>query len=236
MIKASIIMTAYKRDKVIGATLESICKQKYDYEVIVIEDGDDGGKTRKVVEQFPVKYIQRLNRPDVAFSNPCIPNNIGIKAASGKVLIIQNAENKHITPNSIELLTEPILQNPRLCIFGSVMALKQDGSYDMWYCHPKHNKRPLFFCQAVDRETIIRMGGFDEDFIGYGFDDDDFSHRLKLAGIRFKFSDVLLHHQWHESGSSSTAKEMINNRELFALKKRQGSIIRNRNKEWGVNE
>lgn len=228
----SIVMTAYNRGKLVGATLDSIFCQKYDFEVIVVEDGNDG-ETEYICKNYPVRYVCRRKRPDTtAFCNPSIPNNIGIKMALGKVLIIQNAENKHITADSIKRLSEAILANNDVSVFASVLALDKDGKPEQWYCHPIHNPRPLFFCQAVDRDLAWSIRGFDEDYKFYGYDDDDFSLRLSRIGVRFIFrDDILLHHQWHPTAPRDDRLTQIN-ANLY-MQKLNENPVRNLGREWG---
>lgn len=234
MYKASIIMTAYKRGHLIGATLKSIRDNnpQDDYEIIVVEDGKPTLQTVQACVEWNATYLNRIYRPDVGFSNPCVPNNIGIRMAKGQAIIIQNAENKHMTKNSINLMIEPILNNSKISTFASVMALNPDGSENIWYCHPKHNRRPLFFCQAVDRKLVVDMGGFDEDFKDYGYEDDDFARRLSRQCVKFVYLDsVLIHHQWHET-LPSNHEGMQRSKALFEKKKFE-NVIRNQGREWG---
>lgn len=62
-------------------------------------------------------------------------------------------------------------------------------------------------CVLVRRDVIDRIGGFDERFSPWGFEDDDFSLRVALAGFRTRLAqDVFVHHAhyggqkaaWHE--------------------------------------
>ena len=54
----------------------------------------------------------------------------------------------------------------------------------------KHEQDPFRACKTGNvsiRKTILeKIGGFDEDFKGYGFEDAEFGLRLKKAGYRFK--------------------------------------------------
>ena len=52
------------------------------------------------------------------------------------------------------------------------------------------------FCVLVRREVIERIGGFDERFSPWGFEDDDFSLRAQLAGFRVRVAlDVFVRHE-----------------------------------------
>ena len=39
---------------------------------------------------------------------------------------------------------------------------------------------------SLERSLFVRINGFNEDYVGYGLEDSDLSHRLQLAGARLK--------------------------------------------------
>lgn len=60
------------------------------------------------------------------------------------------------------------------------------------------------FGVLVKREVIERIGGFDERFSPWGFEDDDFSLRIRLAGWRNRVArDVYVHHAEYHSADKS---------------------------------
>ncbi len=52
------------------------------------------------------------------------------------------------------------------------------------------------FCVLVRRDVVDRIGGFDARFSPWGFEDDDFSLRVRLAGFRSRMAlDVFVRHE-----------------------------------------
>jgi GT2 family glycosyltransferase len=204
-MKVSIVLTAYRRAKQLKNTIQSIASQTHkDVQIIVVEDGYDGGATQGVCieaknERLPVEYYQRRRRPNLDFSNPAIPKNIGIRKAVGEILIVQCAEVMYTTPDDLANLIAPVEADPMVSSFALAKALNEDGSFREWYAGPERCAGWfLDFCQAVRREAVINIGGFDEGFQGYGFEDDDFSFRLQKSGIKYQWNHgVIVHHQWH---------------------------------------
>jgi len=233
----SVVMSSYHRSEQLGKTLDSlICQHDVPFEIVVVEDGFDGGLTKAVCDRYPpqlVRYFCRTDRPNVEFSIPTIPNNIAIRQARGKVLLIQPAEIRHVTEGSILKLVQPVLSNPCISNFASVSSLGEDGKHVCWIIHHELKPMPLYACQAVDRAAVMYLRGFDEDFVGYGFDDDDFSFRLQCMGVGFMFSkDVVVEHQFH--GQYSDMKEQCwKNGDLFRKKMKDEIPVRNVNREWG---
>ncbi len=60
----------------------------------------------------------------------------------------------------------------------------------------------LFVTQnaSIPRALFDRVGGFDEDFRGWGYEDTEFGYRLHVAGGAFRIADrALTYHQSHSS-------------------------------------
>lgn len=112
-----------------------------------------------------------------------------------------------------------------------------DGGYDLTRLaeHPAHPGRPvpapgelethgdprLFWSLsfAVRPSVWDRIGGFDEDFEGYGAEDTDFSFRAARAGVGLTWvGGAEVYHQWHPSGSPPVRHldDILRNGELFA--------------------
>lgn len=196
MTSVSVVITTFKRDPQLSNTLASISGNPK--EVIVVDDSPQES-TEKLCKQFGVTYIQRLDRPHDKYSNPSVPINIGLQAAKGDIVILQNAECRHDS-NVVEQFRERVKE--KTAVFAKVQALNQDGSFDIWYTAPKEREMPYFFCGAMFRKHFLELGGMDEDFNQIGFEDEDFGRRLQLAGIHCEFTDnILVSHQWHERPS-----------------------------------
>lgn len=88
-MKFSIIIPTYNEEKDIGATLDSLLGLYYhDKEIIVVDDSTD--TTPRIVSAYAGRGV-KLICPEVR-KGRCEARNIGIRAASGDVLIILNAD------------------------------------------------------------------------------------------------------------------------------------------------
>ncbi len=202
----SVVMTTYKRDRQLWRSLLSVHGAD---EIIVVDDANDPATERLCRDM--ATYIPRLGRPDVPYSNPAVPINIGLSAAKGDIVVLQNAECEHLSDVTEQFR---ICVREGVCSFAKVASLRQDGSFDSWYCSPE-TQRPYFFCGAMLRKHFLELGGMDEAFVGPGYEDDDFAARMQKAGIRFDFSDTIrVNHQWHERDQGSPAI----NQQLFHQK------------------
>ena len=232
----SIVLTTFNRNPQLAVTLASIRAQKFEGEVIVVDDGDGahGYPSAKLLcATFGARHILCRRPASASFRNPAYPNNVGIRAATGEVVILQNAECCHVDPETISKLTA--LVTPANAVFARVLSLQQDGSPGMLYCG-RENQRPYFFCGAIRRDVIVRLRGFDEDYTGAGYDDDDMADRLGGSGVEFVYSDILVHHQWHPpAGEYADVREMqaLYFAKTAAMLRGELGLERNIGREWG---
>lgn len=64
--------------------------------------------------------------------------------------------------------------------------------------NPHYEKLP--FCGGFfvfDVESFFKLGGFNEDFRVYGFDDVEFSNRWRMQGFKISSNKLPLYHLWH---------------------------------------
>ena len=245
--ETSIVMASYNRAHLLRPTLQSIFDRNKEagYEIIVVEDGYDGGATYRTCASFPgIRYHCRRDRPSIAWSNPAVPLNIGIRMARGKVVIIQNPECIHVTGGLVEKLTAAVLADPMGVVFSNCRAYQEGielGHEQGWvsYCDNEARKRPLFFCGGILKEHLVKIRGFDEDYKYYGSEDGDLADRLLAFGLHFTWRDDLrVYHQFHPSawnipGTNKENAETKENRALYAAKTAAFTVERNLGREWG---
>jgi len=74
----------------------------------------------------------------------------------------------------------------------------------------KRHKPKILGCHfSIFREDIERVNGFDEAYIGWGLEDDDFAMRLHKAGMRGRslILEAKALHLWHPSAASRPADQ-----------------------------
>jgi len=222
---------------------------------------DDGSFTaRNVVPEFKdLLNINLIERRQTPGSNPAIPINIGIKEASGEIVVITNPECMPVTSilESVSGLewhnywvspcysvskeyqkqinamdnTNPYFPHyvDSLIPYNS-KSLACEGD-DAWYEHPLIIPRMYYFFAAIHRLEILSIGGIDEDFDeGVGFEDDEFIHRIRLNNFECTHLKDLVLHQNHYTGPSKP----LTNKRLYWEKYNQQNRIANFDREWGI--
>lgn len=250
-MEVSMLITSFCRPHLLKWNLYSLAQQNipFSFETIVLNDGVLD-LTADVCEQFSdrlhLKYVftGHRNTETLCYRVPGFALNIGAKIARGKILIISCAEMFHIN-NTIEHLVAPLLFEPTL-LATSIGKDDQDGSflryleqnqgrYNLhdYYGYPLLNTT-LPFLMAISRKEFFSIGGYDEDFIGFAYDDNDLMDRLLTKGCRLCLTQaqtIHLYHERHDTGKEQTPEYLLNAR---LYHERRGKILRNEGRDWGM--
>jgi GT2 family glycosyltransferase len=241
----SIAISTYNRPVQLAATLESIQRQNYkDLEIVVVDDGTDL-ETERICRG--VRYF-KLNRPQSSsYRDVGYVNNVAIRQTKGEIVILQNAECKHVGLDTIQKLVSCV--NDTNVVFSTVFPLDQngnkygacdcpacDGKEPAYFTYTSNDRpRPYFFCGAMKRAWFEKLRGFDEDYPGGGYDDDDFAARLAKDGLKFEWSEAEVHHQWHPPAGRIDIEpaRLMYERKCAEMEAGLIGTVRNLERDWG---
>jgi glycosyltransferase involved in cell wall biosynthesis len=106
--KISVIVPAYNCEDTIEKCIQSLLAQtvweKYDQEIIVVDDGSRDS-TETIVKKYPVRYIK------IQHSGSVVAINEGIKASIGDIIFIVDA-HAYYANDYLELLVDKLERNP----------------------------------------------------------------------------------------------------------------------------
>lgn len=195
-MKVSIVMTYYNRRPQLIRTLRSIELTDHDdYEVVIVDDASDQG-IEDLQTQFPIKLIRVDERGKYGY-NPCVAFNMGFSAATGQVIVIQNAENMHYG-DIVKYAADHVRRNDYI-LFACRSLPKEDterlgginwGNYitsvkkiltqgGQFYERFKRYNPILHWCSALSREALAELNGFDERYAwGNDWDDNELFWRI----------------------------------------------------------
>jgi len=248
---SSIIITTFQRPHLLKWGLYSLARQNipFRFETIVVNDGvqdETEGICQEYRERLNLKYIfsgRRNLNGELRWRVPGYAVNIGARHSSGRVLIITCSEMFHLN-DTIAKLTYPLLDNGYLLGIpagkddrdGSFLESLQNngGEYDInLYNSCSELNVYLPFLMSVSREHFLAIGGYDEEFTGIAYDDNDLVQRLRMYGCNYCQTDAKTIHLYHPRywPGRDTDPEFQFNKNLYLLRK--GKIIRNENREWG---
>lgn len=197
-IKASIIIPCKNEGANVRMTVDSMLKTMPDdgYEIIIVNDSSTDGCCLFLKELVPAQQISLISSPGLGAARA---RNLGAQAARGEYLIFCDA---HITVP--EEWLENLLSNFHHPEVGAVSpAIASMEHPDHIGCGQTWNDRletvwlpPLKIqglktvpllpggCLAVRADIFRQVGGFDQGFIVWGYEDVELSLKLWLFGYK----------------------------------------------------
>lgn len=116
--------------------------------------------------------------------------NLGIQCAGREDVVILNDDALLVSPKGFTILELAATGNPSYGLIGAVT--EHTGNVNQWPKGEGLREDPrmvCFVCVYISRATIDAIGTLDEDFTGYGYDDDDYCFRVRAAGKRIGIHD-----------------------------------------------
>jgi glycosyltransferase involved in cell wall biosynthesis len=207
------------------------------FEVIVADDGSTDEtpeivqKFRKLV-RFPVHFT---THPHGGFC-PGRARNEGVAASRGEYVLLLDGDcmlpNDHVriqlerrqpgvvrVGDSIRLepgpsasVSEQFAAHGRLARLASIAErarIKLRAAKSMFYNLRNHPDRPRLIANnvALWRRDYERVNGFDQSYVGWGAEDDDFGLRLRRAGLQLRtiLWWTTCYHLWHPKDPTAPA-------------------------------
>lgn len=211
-MKYSIIIPVIDNERLTIACLNSIQKNTTDYEIIVV---DNGSKIPFCADSNWIRNEKNMGFP--------IAINQGIRKSSGDIIILLNNDTI-VSPHWTEYLTEhlknydmigPLTNNisgvQQLILKEVELPEKTDivaegiHKTNAGKSMPYH--RIVFFCVAIKREVINKIGELDEIFTPGNCEDDDYCLRAIEAGFKLGIAeDCFIYHKGSASKDSYTVE------------------------------
>ena len=228
----SIVILTYNNLALTKACLASLLEFTHypNYELVLVDNASTDGTIDFLTDfakQHPhVRLV--LNQSNMGFA---AGNNAGIKAARGDFVVLLNNDTyctrgwlrdllRHLMKDKSLGAVGPVTNNigneARIDVTYSSMREMAGVARDYTSSHARvllEVKNVAFFCVAMPRSAIEKVGLLDESF-GMGFfEDDDYCHRLRNAGFRIAIAeDVFVHHELSASFNDLAATKRA---ELF---------------------
>jgi hypothetical protein len=136
----------------------------------------------------------------LVFSNPGNANIAWQAAAPDSDILYCGDDVRFLQPNTWELLQDIAYSDPKIGMLSPRIVGSAGNNLQLYplsegitYSH----QRLALICTYIKRETIEAVGWMDPVFGGsYGYDDDDYNHRVQLAGYSLAVtSRVSVEHQ-----------------------------------------
>ncbi|HYM90121.1 MAG TPA: glycosyltransferase [bacterium] len=198
-MELSVIIPTYNNGGVLARTLDALLAQRCSpdlYEIVIVDDGSTDGTAemvRRLHSPVPIRYVAQPNRGRAA------ARNLGARVARGRILLFLDSDF-FAAP---DLLAAHVKHYPpaarRIGIQGAsrthpdtlITPFMQGREVRLEVSPGPPGRISLFRISTRNlsllRAEFIDVGGFDEAFGGYGWEDIELAWRLYARGVRFTY-------------------------------------------------
>jgi len=213
-------------------------------EIIILDDSYAGDEDcRSLAKEFGAKYIHSgQTKPREVWRIPGFAINIGARASIANALLICGAEMYHVNDTisqTLDNVGKGKIVIPSVVKDDKGQVTKRLSAGEP--IEPRHwaslrslDARLPFF-MGIQKRQFTEIGGYDEDFTGVCWDDNDITERLVAHGAEYVVTDaklVHLYHVRHRYGSSEIKERWNLNKKLY--EERRGTTVRNKGRAWGA--
>lgn len=211
----SLIILNWNGKKWLKQGLPTVRKVKYpNKEIIVVNNGSTDDSAEFVKKNFPeVKIVEIKQNRGYAGAN-----NIGVKSAKGKYVLLLNNDTK-LTPDFLDKLVDDLendnsigivqpqirsLIKPKLldsvCSYLTFTGYMYHYGYMKPWKEKKYQKQLFAYsikgaCFMIRKIEYLRLGGLDEDFVCY-VEETDLCHRMWLSGKKVLYEPESIMYHW----------------------------------------
>ncbi len=193
----SVVIATKDRVDFLECAIESLIAQTDapPFDVIVVDNGSSDG-TAALIEAYHQRELPfLLTRLFVPEPNRAKARNAGITIARGEVVVFVDDDVWLPERFLAEHATIHAREEGAACVAGPILNV---ASYDDRPQPTVANYSRAFLCTcnaSVSRTALVAVGGFDERFTLYGWEDTDLGLRLRRTGVRRRFAwDAYLYH------------------------------------------
>ncbi len=220
MTRVSVVVPAHNAAAVLPTTLRCLAAQEYPkdhYEVVVVDDGSTDHTAevvRRAAGEVPLRYVHQPQRGRAA------ARNAGARAARFEVVLFLDADvwaepgllaahARHYRDGARVAVQGPSRTHPasKCNPFMEVKEILPDLTprrrHDL---SPYHVITRNFSLRALD---LWAVGGFDESFVGYGWEDIELGLRLRRGGVRLRWEPEARTWHYHVEDLASARRKQV---------------------------
>lgn len=216
-MKISIVVPTYNRAETLAKVLPSLLEQDYpDYEILFC-DSNSTDETGKILEELSSPKIIHLKGN---YRGRGEARNAGLKAAKGEIVLFTDADII-AEPNLLSEHARFHRENPKAAVVGCEVQVNSYREYQevrknpeqRRTLHPPSRKELswLYFLTgnaSAARESLMSVGGFDDNFTGYGHEDLELGYRLQRSGLKILYNRLAVNYHWHPVGFAEKCEKM----------------------------
>lgn len=237
-MKCSLIISTYNWPEALDLVLKSVLRQTTMPSEVIIADDGSKAETRLLIEEYkkeisvPLIHVWQedngFRKSEILNKAILTTNSDYIVQVDGDVILNKNFIKDHLK-----------FAKPNQYLFGSRVNIKEkklselfeDKNVNLNFFTSKIGKRfralrlpifNLFISKKHEvskklrgcnisywKSDVLKINGYNEDFIGWGGEDYEFAHRLHLSGVagkRIKHAAIVYHIYHKESSKENCYK------------------------------
>lgn len=187
----SIITVCLNSESTIGQTIDSVLSQSYqDFEYIII-DGKSSDSTLQIIQEFQVKYPNRIKLVSEHDDGLYYAMNKGIALSEGEIIGIVNSDDWY-DKDTLSIIHKNYLEDSTTVFYGLIKIFNsQKIEMIRGYHHNDFSnsmiQHPTWF---VPRSVYEKYGAFDEDYKASA--DYELFLRFRSHQVKFKMIERVL--------------------------------------------
>jgi glycosyltransferase involved in cell wall biosynthesis len=212
LVRATIQLCTYNRaallDRVLDACFEQTVESN-DYEVVLVNDGSTDA-TPEIIARAASRATCRFEVINQVNSGLAKGRNAGIARATGERIIFIDDDVLPL-PNFVEEHLRSHTLAAKAIVRGGAINVENFDVLPMPIWNIKHYSGNFFWTTnvSVPLTTIRAIGGFNESFSEYGWEDIDVGLRLRFGGVRAVFNPKALVYHYKPRPRSGNVERMI---------------------------
>ncbi|HVA29595.1 MAG TPA: glycosyltransferase family A protein [Candidatus Baltobacteraceae bacterium] len=211
-MRATIQLCTYNRATLLERVLDACFEQTVptdSYEVVLVNDGSTDG-TAAAIERAVSRATCSFEVVNQANAGLAKGRNVGIARARGERIIFIDDDVLPL-PNFVEEHLRSHDRTPLAVVRGGAMNVENFDDLPPPYWNLKHYSGNFFWTTnvSVPLATIRAIGGFNESFSEYGWEDIDVGLRLRFGGVRGTFNPKALVYHYKPRPRSGNVEKMV---------------------------
>ena len=222
----SIVIPTYNASKYIERNIRNLLLNvPKNTEIIVVDDGSTDN-TVSILKRF--KNIKLITRKH---SSPAKVRNVGWKKASGNIVVFLDSDC-YVTKNWLKEMIKPLKEKNVIAVSGVYLS-KQKKLISCYIQHQtiyrqskvkKYTDNLASYSLAVNKEFLVKIGGFPEVYTSASAEDTELSYKLKKFGKFVLNRRAKVYHNHSESIKKYLEKQFNHARYRVLLYRRRNPI------------
>lgn len=218
----SVVIPVRARRRQLATLLSSLAAQECDsglFEVVVVDNPRRYNASWLQTTSWPFPLRYECNQ----LANRGLSRNIGARRATANLVLFVDSDMT-FAPDAIRVMVRTVSTSPTSVVMANVVfppgenrtlgshLLDVPAYFRRFRREHRHGRltfREFVSCSFIISRTVFdAIGGFDEGFLHYGYEDVEFALRAQEAGFSFELSTATAHHH-KRLGPSAVFRQSI---------------------------